>query len=319
MAQTVVTTPVQPTAAISGRRRAIDVTFWVLCGIALLFVLAPVIWIIEGVVAKAAPVFQWSVLAHATAGVGGGLLNAIAGTFAIMIGVGIVAGILGIFGGIFLSEIAQPSLITTVLRSASEILSGIPSIVFGYCAFLVLVTGLHWGYGLLPAVIAVSMLVLPYVAKATELALGQVPLAYREGSEALGMSRVYSLRKIVMRAAIPGVSTGVIIALAISVGETAPLLFTAGNSTQYPSFSLIKHPIGYLTYATYTYLEAPEHSLQVLAFDAALLLVVLVLALILLSRLIVRLTQKYSPGRALTGGGHATRVAVRAHQREHAG
>jgi phosphate transport system permease protein len=117
-----------------------------------------------------------------------------------------------------------------------------------------------------------------------------------------------------MRAAIPGVLTGIIIALAISVGETAPLLFTAGNSTQYPSFQLIKHPVGYLTYAAYTYLEAPEHSLQVLAFDAGLILVVMVLALIVISRLIVRLTQKYSPNRSMGSGGRADRQAVRANR-----
>jgi phosphate transport system permease protein len=313
MAQTA-TVVGEPNSRISPARKVLDLGFWGLCGIAMLLVLAPVIWIVYGVLAKAIPVWKWSVLTEAANGVGGGLLNAIAGTFAIMIGVAIVAGIIGIFGGIYLSEISQGGKVTTVLRSGSEILSGVPSIVFGYCGFVALVSGLHWGYGLLPGVIVVAMLVVPYITKATELALGQVPLAYREGAEALGMSKVYILRKILMRAAIPGVLTGLIIAVAISVGETAPLLYTAGNSTQYPSTSLIHHPIGYLTYLVFTNIEAPQHSLQVLAFDASLVLVVLVLALILTSRLIVRLTQKYSPNRAASSGGRASRSAVRANR-----
>jgi phosphate transport system permease protein len=282
-----------------------------LCGVAMLLVLAPVVWILADVVARAVPEWKWSVLTEAANGVGGGLLNAIAGTFAIVVGVAIFAGVIGVFGGIYLSEVARAGAFTTMLRSASEILAGIPSIVFGYCGFLALVSGLHWKFGLLPAVIVVGMLVVPYIMKATELSLGQVPLAYREGAEALGMSKVYILRKILMRAALPGVLTGILIALAISVGETAPLLYTAGNSTQYPNFHLINHPIGYLTYAVYTNIEAPQHSLQVLAFDGALILVVLVLALILLSRLVVRLTQKYSPNRAMSSGGRAERAAVR--------
>jgi phosphate transport system permease protein len=94
---------VGPKNEISAGRRALDKAFWAVCGLAMACVLAPVLWIVIGVVGKAAPVWHWTVLTETTSGVSGGLLEDIAGTFAIMLGVAIVAGGIGIFGGIYLS------------------------------------------------------------------------------------------------------------------------------------------------------------------------------------------------------------------------
>lgn len=125
------------------------------------------------------------------------------------------------------------------------------------------------------------------------------------------MTRTHSLRRIVLRSALPGISTGIILilALAISVGETAPLLYTAGFSNSMPSFHLTHSPIGYLTYAVWSFFDEPSASLNVLAHDAALLLIVIVLALILASRLLVRLTRRYAPGRSAGGGQRLRRAA----------
>lgn len=290
---------------ISLRRRLVNQTWWTVCGLGLVFLAIPVVWILVGVVGKAAAVWHWSVLTHTTSGVGGyGLGNALAGTLAMAVGVAIVAGLMGISGGIYLAEFGGSGIVSTILRSASEVLSGIPSIVFGYCGYLTLVIGLGWNLSLLPGVIVLSMLVVPYIVKATELALNQVPSAYREGAESLGMSKPYLLRTIVLRSATPGILTGLIIALAISVGETAPLLYTAGFSNAYPTFSLIgnhqnSHPVGYLTYAAYQFIEDPDKTIQNLAYEASLMLVVLVLLLIIASRVTVRLSQRYAPNRAV--------------------
>jgi phosphate transport system permease protein len=289
------------TFRISPGRRTRNRLWWGLCSLGLVFVVIPVVWVIIYIASKALGNWHWSILTTTTTGVGGGLSQAIVGTFMIMVGVGIFAGFVGIGCGIYLGEIAHPSAITTILRSGAEVLSGMPSIVFGYVAFLELVVALHWGYGLMPALIAVGMLVVPYVAKSTELALGTVPVAYREGGEALGMTKTHVLRRVVLRSAIPGMATGIIVALAISAGETAPLLFTAEWSTQYPTGALLHAPVGYLTYAAYNFLDNPFPAVQNLGYDAGFLLLVLVLVLILTSRLIVRLTQKYSPNRALDG------------------
>ena len=144
-------------------------------------------------------------------GIGGGLENAIVGTLLITFGVAILSGLVGVGCGIYLAEFSPRSRTSAILRGAGEILSGIPSIVFGYCGYLTLVIGLHWGFSLLPALIVLSLLVVPYIAKSTELASNQVPLAYREGAEALGMKRTYLLRKVVVRPALPGILTGLII------------------------------------------------------------------------------------------------------------
>lgn len=288
--------------------------WWALCAACLVLVVIPVAWILWSVTSKAVAGWHWNVLTNIAGGAGIGLSNAIAGTFVLMAGVGVIIAVVGIGSGIYLSEVARPGPVRTVLRGASEVLSGVPSIVFGYVGYLALVVGLHWGYSLLSALIVLSMLVVPYVAKATELALGQVPLAYREGGEALGMSRTHVLRRIVLKAAVPGIATGLILALAISVGETAPLLYTAGWTGSYPSASLIHAPIGYLTYATFTFYDEPSAAARQLSYDAGFLLVLLVLALILAARLVTRLSQKHSPDRGTRSTGRAGRRATRAAQ-----
>lgn len=282
------------------RRRAINRLWWVVCGFSLAFLVAPVVWILYGVFQRGISGWRWDVLWTATSGLGGGLANDIVGTLLITFGVAMIAGIVGIGAGIYLAEFCRPGIVSTMLRSASEVLSGVPSIVFGYVGYLALVIGLRWRFSLLAALIVLSMLVVPYIAKSTELALNQVPLAYREGGEALGMVKSHILRRIVLRSALPGILTGIVVAIAISIGETAPLLYTAGqNSTSYPTGALLHSAVPYLTYVVYADYDSPFPSQHALSHDAAMVLVVLVVALILGSRLIVRATQRYEPNRAL--------------------
>ena len=300
--------------AIAFSRRAGNAATWGVCSIALLFVVIPVVWILEGIIAHAAKGWRWGVLAHVTTGTGGGLLNALVGTLVITVGVGILAGVVGVGCGLYLAELCHVRGLVAILRTAFEVLSGIPSIVFGYVGYIALVVGLHWQFSLLAALIVMSALVVPYIAKATELALGQVPVAYREGGEALGMARTYVLRRVVIRSALPGILTGIIVALAISIGETAPLLYTAGWATSLPTGALIHSPVGYLTYAAYSFYDDPSPAFQTLSADASLMLLVIVITLILSSRTIVRLTQRYAPNRAISRGGRAERAAIRAAQ-----
>ncbi len=305
---------------VSTGRRVRNGAWWGLCAAGFGLVAVPVVWVIAYVVTKAAASWSWSIFTKPVGATYQGLLNTIEGTFLMMVGVALIAGVIGIGTGIWLSEVAKPGALRSILRGASEVLSGIPSIVLGYVGYLALVVNLHWGYSLLPALITLSFLVVPYIAKATELALSQVPLAYREGGEALGMRRTHVLGRIVLRSAIPGISTGLILALAISVGETAPLLYTAGFTSGYWDGAFLgpaaTSQMPYLTYATWTFYQVPTTQFKnalPLSFDAALLLMVLVLGLILLARLVVRLTQKYSPERA-TGISRAALRAAKANR-----
>jgi phosphate transport system permease protein len=278
------------------RRRTANGSLWAACAVCLALVVAPVVWILEGVVTKALAHWHWSVLTKTTVGQGGGLANAIVGTLLIVLGVAILTGVVGIAGGAYLAEFTSERR-GAFLRGASEVLAGIPSIVLGYVGYITLVFSLHWGFSLGAALIVLSVMVVPYVMKSTEVALRNVPTAYREGGEALGMRSGYTLRKLVLRPALPGVATGLIVALAIALGETAPLLYTAGWNAHFPSLALTHSPVGYLPYAVYSFYNYPYASSKQLSNLAALLLIVLVLLLIVVARIIVSVTQRHAPDR----------------------
>ncbi len=266
----------------------------------LVFVVGPAAWLVIEVFVRAVPHWQWSVLTTVSQGTSGGLENAILGTLLIMFGVLVIAGSIGVLAGIHFAELARPRRSGkpsgAVLRTATEVLSGFPSIVLGYVGYIALCVGLHWGFSLLPALLILSLMVVPYIAKSTESAIRQVPTSYREGSEALGMSPGYMLRHIVLKSALPGIVTGVLIALSIAGGETAPLLYTAGVSNNLPTLSLIHQPIGYLTYYVWTDYNQPMNSAHYVSYDAALILIVLVLVLLVTSRIIVARTQRHAEG-----------------------
>jgi phosphate transport system permease protein len=284
-----------------GLRKVLQWSFRGSCVLALLLILVPAAWVLIGVIRRAVPHWQWNVLWTTGNSNGGGLLNAIVGSLVIMFGVLLIAGTIGILTGLHLAEMVRPRRNGkeggTILRSVTEILSGFPSIVLGYVGYVALVVGLHWGFSLAAALLVVSVMVIPYIAKSTEGALRQVPTNYREGAEALGMSTGYALRKVIFKTALPGIVTGLLLAMAIAGGETAPLLYTANWSNQLPTAGALKEPIGYLTYPVWTYYNSSESSLNYLAYDAAVILIVLILILLVGSRVLVARTQRHSESR----------------------
>lgn len=266
------------------RRRATDRLFWGACGLAFALIAAPSISVIASVFHQAFPVLGWSLFAHTTHVIGG-LQNAILGSLLLLVGVLIVAGTIGVAGGIYLAEFATGRT-ERVLRFFSEVLAGMPSIVIGYIGYVTLVIEFHWGYSLLAAVLALSVLVLPYIVKTTEVALRQVPTTLREASAGLGMPRTSGLWRILLPTALPGIASGVIVALAISTGELAPLLFTAGFADTNPTLHLLHHQVPYLTYVVFTDLAQPGASYHATSAAAGLVTLVILLILVFAGRVV---------------------------------
>jgi phosphate transport system permease protein len=139
--------------------------------------------------------------------------------------------------------------------------------------------------------VTIAILIVPYLARITELALRQVPVAMREAGFALGATEPTVVFKIILPGAMSGVVTGALLALAISVGETAPLIYTAGWSSSLWHGHLTNEPIGYLTYVIWTAFEQPTAQAHALAFAAAFLVMMVVLVINIGVRLVVRRTK----------------------------
>lgn len=142
----------------------------------------------------------------------------------------LVAIPIGVFSAIYLVEYSKKgSKFVKLIRVTNETLSGIPSIVYGLFGFLAFVIAKSWGYSLKAGVITLAIMVLPLIIRTTEEAIMAVPISYREASYGVGAGKLRTIFKIVLPSAMPGILSGIILAIGRIVGETAALIYTAGT------------------------------------------------------------------------------------------
>ncbi|HVB99179.1 MAG TPA: phosphate ABC transporter permease PstA [Candidatus Dormibacteraeota bacterium] len=266
------------------RRRLADYAGWGLCTLAFLFLGSATVWILAVVFMRGFRALTPQVLTHVTVGYGGGLLNAIEGTLVLAVGGILLAIPPGLASGIYLSEFGQGRL-APVIRFLVDVLVGVPSIVVGYFSYVTMVVGLGWKFSVAAGSIALAIIALPYICRTSEMALRQVPRAVREGAYALGAGDGRVAMGICVPMALPGILTGVLLALAIAVGETAPLIYTAGWSNYLWTGHLTNEPIGYLTYAIWAFITEPFTTAHELAYAAALFVTLFVLLISILARM----------------------------------
>jgi phosphate transport system permease protein len=216
----------------------------------------------------------------------GGIKSAILGTIEIVALASVIAIPIGIGVAIWLVEYGKNSWFAHTVRFFVDVLTGVPSIVFGLFVYIVLIVGTGSTYAGYKGSIALSLLMLPVVIRSAEVILLLVPAALRESALALGAPRWRVIFSIVLPTALPGMVTGVLLAVARAAGETAPLLFTAA-ATLKTSFNLGGF-MNSLPVQIYKDVTSPTPAVVDRAWGAALTLVAMILLLNLVARLIAR-------------------------------
>ena len=216
---------------------------------------------------------------------GPGMSAAIVGTLLITAGATLMAVPLGILAAVYLNEYGQRGRLATVIRTMSDVMTGVPSIVMGLFIFTIWV--LRYGFSGFAGSLALAALMLPIVIRSTEEILRLVPDGLREASLALGASRSKTILSVVLPAAIPGITSGALLAVARAAGETAPLLFTIGAARS-PNIHLLNGVNTALSAQIFINAQKPFVGAQERAWGAALTLLAIVLVLMILARVVTR-------------------------------
>jgi phosphate transport system permease protein len=265
-------------------RKFVNRLMLLLCGVAALIAMVPLVWIIVYVTQQGAPFLNIDFFTRAPTPVGipgGGVVNAIIGSAIVVAIASLIAIPIAIIAAIYAAENPNTPLGIAV-RFGTDVLSGVPSIVMGIFAFTIIVLP-QKHFSALAGGVALSIIMLPIVLRTTEEMIKLVPRYLREGSLALGASDWKTTLQVILPAALSGVVTGIMLGIARIAGEAAPMIFTAfGN----PNVSIvIDQPIATLPHTIYVYAIAPYKDWHEKAWTTAFVLITLVLGLNIAARL----------------------------------
>lgn len=221
----------------------------------------------------------------------GGIFSVIIGTVYLTVAGLVLATPVGVGAAIFLTEYAKMGRVVRVIRFGTESLAAVPSIIFGLFGFVLFVITLGMGWSILSGALTIAFMVLPTIIRAAEESIKMVPDSYREGSLALGASKWYTIRKVVLPSALPGIATGIILGIGRAIGETAAVILTAGSSLGLPT--TIFDPTR--TLSVHLYILASEGlSMQNAYATATVLIIVIVIINFLANQLMTRLVGRVS-------------------------
>jgi phosphate transport system permease protein len=265
--------------AVYYRRRTVNALMLALVGAGTLLALSFLVAVLGYVLVRGGPALNLAFFTETPKPVGesgGGMANAIAGTLLLVALASLLSLPAGIGAGVYLAEYGGRGRLATLIRFSVDVLSGIPSITIGLFAYTLIVLPMR-SFSALAGAVALAVLMLPTMVRATEEMVRLVPGSVREAGLALGIPRWKTITWIVLPAARDGILTGVMLALARAAGETAPLLFTAfGN--RFWSFDPLQ-PIAALPLQIFVYAVSPYDDWHRQAWAGALVLVGLVLLL----------------------------------------
>lgn len=223
-------------------------------------------------------------------GGGGGILNAIVGSIYLSFGAIIIAFVLSLPMALYLNQYSEKSRIPAMIRMILEVSTGIPSLIYGVFVFLIMIqvgarASLFWG------IITIAVFITPILTRGMDEIMQTVPMKLKEASLSLGTTRYETLIHIIVRQAMPGILTAVILAFGRGIGDAASVLFTAGYSDSIPTS--LGDPVATLPLAIFFQLSTPIPEVQQRAYASAVVLLIIVLLLSALSRLLSRRLMKY--------------------------
>lgn len=263
--------------------------------LAVLFLLFIIFYVLSKGLKSVTPQFLTTVTSvrKGTVGIAGNIVN----TILIILLTMMIATPIGVGAAIYLNEYAKPGKLVSIIEFATEVLSGIPSIIFGLFGMMFFGETLGLGYSILTGSLTLILMVLPLITRNTQEALKTVPNGYRNGAIGLGAGKWYMIRTILIPSSMPGIITGVILAIGRIVGESAALLFTAGSAKLLPKGMLgilkkIFQSGGTLTIQLY--LSATSEGDFDSAFGIAVVLLVIVLLINIATKM---LTKKFDVSR----------------------
>ena len=279
---------------IEGRRKAVDRLVTGVVTVAFLIAMVPLVSVAFTVVTLGAPSWSGEFFSSSmrnVVGEGGGALHAIMGTVLITLAAAVISIPIGVFTAIYLIEYGQGKRLAQGITFLVDVMTGIPSIVAGLFAYALFALFLGPGIRLgIMGSIALAVLMIPVVVRSTEEMLRLVPNELREASYALGVPKWLTIAKVVLPTAIAGITTGVMLSISRVIGETAPLLITAGltASMNYDLFNGRMQTLPVFTYTQYMNQGIPAEAFVGRAWASALTLIVIVMVLNLVARSVAK-------------------------------